>query len=321
MDHSASDSASSKQPDIDPATLLWNYELQRQNQILINHSNDLETRLEKAQTLVKKTMKSLRDTAIIIASFRPSQKDTMVEDNSRLRMLRRRIRRVLAPLKEHPEHEEEIEKTTILIDYIAELEKLNSMNEQFISESMVDSSDEDVASTTSDDSAEEYARGRSTTPRSQSQSPSTQSLNSQDATKQGFVLYTEGDPLSVEMKQNDQPLENYYRAVNTFRRKRKRLRQVDERVLIDAFIAGLDDDLQRRRMIHWMRSEGWTWAWLEHIVMFIIREEEYMVLQDYALAHRLEDGSVLFPDGSRHYRFAILAPITEEDLTPSEMSE
>jgi hypothetical protein len=48
-------------------------------------------------------------------------------------------------------------------------------------------------------------------------------------------------------------------------------------------------------------------------------EEEYMAKQEYAMDHQLEDGSVLFPDGERCYRFSYLPPITDEDLTSSDI--
>lgn len=127
--------------------------------------------------------------------------------------------------------------------------------------------------------------------------------------------------LSTVMQQNGRSLEDYYDAAYDYRRQQKRLGPIDEDLFIHMFLVGLDATLYRRRMAHWMKKEGWSWAWLEHIVMFIILEEEYMARQEFALAHRFDDGSVLLPDGSREYRFVILPPITEEDLTPSEASQ
>ena len=52
--------------------------------------------------------------------------------------------------------------------------------------------------------------------------------------------------------------------------------------------------------------------------MFLILEEAYFEKQEYAMAHQFEDGSVLLPDGTRKYRFVVLSPIAEEDLTSSD---
>ncbi|KAJ5668482.1 uncharacterized protein N7477_007052 [Penicillium maclennaniae] len=122
------------------------------------------------------------------------------------------------------------------------------------------------------------------------------------------------------MCQNERSLESYYDEANYLRRQSHPTRAEDE-ILVNAFISGCDDRLYRRRLDHAVRKGQRNWTRLSHEVQHLLNEEEYMENQKFALAHRNEDGSVLWPDGSVKHRFVAYLPFTEDDLTTSEDDE
>ncbi|KAJ5161202.1 hypothetical protein N7492_006594 [Penicillium capsulatum] len=297
---------------VSPTVLLWNYELQRENKGLMEDHATLQDRLTEAEKLTRRVTKCLEDLVTIVASLASTMNNTAHNDSSRLQALRSQLRHTLAPLAEYAEA---IEKNSFLTDCIADLEKLNHLPAGCILESATPLTNDARFNIVADSLLCTHSRASSTTSTSSSTS-------AQDSTgKSPAHAHAVQDMLSSVMQQNELSLEDYYDAAFHFRRRQKRLKRVNDDLFIDAFLAGLDNALYRRRMTHWMRKEGWSWAWLEHIVMFIILEEEYMAKQEFALAHKFEDGSYLLPDGSREHRFIILPPITEEDLTPSECSQ
>jgi hypothetical protein len=125
--------------------------------------------------------------------------------------------------------------------------------------------------------------------------------------------------LDAVMHQQGRPLADYFDAACDFRRDQIRLDQASDPLFIEAFLAGCDNNLYRRRLTHALRKNGWYWTWLTHEVQYLVLEQEYMDKQSYALEHVMPDGSFMWPDGTCKYRIAVLPPITEEDLTDSDL--
>lgn len=296
---------------VNPAVLLWNYELQRENKILTESSVKMQDQIAAAESLTERVTKSLEDLIVIVASLATTASNTSHSDKSCLEVIRSQLRHSLAPLAEYAEA---IDNSSFLADCISDLEKLNRLPSGSIIEAAAPSTENERFNIV----AESFLKPRSGAPSTVSAAPS---IDADDLTLESpTASFMEANP-SIVMQQCGRSLEEYYDAAYKVRRKQKRLKPVDDDVFIHLFLEGLDETLCRRRMTHWMKKEGWSWAWLEHIVMFLILEEEYMDRQDFALAHRFADGSVLLPDGTREYRFIMLPPITEEDLTPSEASQ
>ncbi|KAJ5111396.1 hypothetical protein N7532_001931 [Penicillium argentinense] len=126
------------------------------------------------------------------------------------------------------------------------------------------------------------------------------------------------EQLSVVMKQGGIPIADYFAIASHVCRIKQQTHPGTEMAIIDAFIAGIDNELYRRRMVHWLRKGRWNWEAVSQYVEILSREEIYLANQEYALQHQLEDGSVLLPNGSRSYRFTFLPPINDEDLTSSD---
>jgi hypothetical protein len=119
------------------------------------------------------------------------------------------------------------------------------------------------------------------------------------------------------MKQNNRSLETYYDEANYLRRQARPITTEDE-TMVKNFIEGCDDRLYRRRLTHALRNGDMSWTRLGHEVQHLLNEEVYLENQKYALAHRNEDGSVMWPDGSVRHRFIAYLPFTDSDLTTSE---
>ena len=293
-------SAPSGPPSVHPSTLLWNYELRRENNALATHAMETRKAMAESETVTRTLVECLNE-LIIIAHSIATAIDKKVEDgHHRQGVLRRQLQHIYRPLRQFKDTLRE--KITILNNCIGEIERLYNLPEgslSILSNSMTDDSKEQA-----DQSLDPDASTASTG----------QLIKTEDMSDEAVAEAH----LTAVMNQNGRSLDEYYDAAKDFRRQQRRLRNGNEALFIDAFIAGLEKNIYRRRIIHWLRKERWDWAWLEHIVMFIILEEEYFQKQDFALAHQFEDGSILLPDGSRQCRFVILSPITEEDLTPSE---
>lgn len=288
---------------IHPTALLWGYEMQRTNKELTTRLIATKAKVEENEALTRTISKCLNDLIVIVASITTELNNTGHGSHHRLRVLRRQLSHALSPLQDYAQAIDEKNKT--LINCIAELEEMFLAQPK--SSEARDAPDSKIHATTSAENQEletpqkaETAAGiRETTPRR---------LESQPMEAK----------LAAVMKQDKRPLEDYYESAKDFRRVQRRLRQDNEVLFIHAFIAGLDKTIYRRRIVHWLKKEHWDWAWLEHIIMVLILEEQYFEKQEYALTHRFEDGSVMLPDGTREPQFVILSPITEEDLTVSE---
>lgn len=291
---------------VHPTALLWSYEMQRTNRELTARLIDTKTQAEENEKLTRTLSKCLNDLIVIVASITTELNNTAHGSHHRLRILRRQLHHALEPLRHYALAIDEKNKT--LINCIAELEDMYNVtqvntHEAKYGDAQTNPNTADARMSSNNDTsliAEYSALLKETTIRSLATQPMEAKL-------------------AAVMKQDMRPLEEYYEEAKNFRRGQRRLRQDNEALFIHAFIAGLDKNIYRRRIVHWLKKEHWDWAWLEHIIMVLILEEQYFEKQDYALTHRFEDGSVLLPDGTREPQFVILSPITEEDLTDSEV--
>ncbi|KAI3139140.1 hypothetical protein CBS147326_2818 [Penicillium roqueforti] len=293
-------------------SLLWRYELDRQNEALT--TSLIATKEEMAVTennnLAMK--KCLNDLLVVVASIATVLASKTDGSHHRLRLLRRQLRHALEPLREYVEDKGKMNKP--LRTCITELERLYLPKESEHAALSNNAQDQTARSMEQSHARNIGAPGVSN--QTPTEGGSVLTINS--TANSAIASSTLQSVLAAVMKQNNRSIEEYYDAANDFRRQQKRLQQKNEGLFIDAFITGLDNDLYRRRIIHWLRKEGWNWPSLEHMVMFLLLEEEHFEKQEFAMAHQFEDGSVLLPDGTRKYGFIALSPITEEYLTSSD---
>ncbi|KAJ5549314.1 hypothetical protein N7513_006548 [Penicillium frequentans] len=298
-----------------PAHLLWNYELRRTNQILTERLLQTRRSVNEAEEVNDHLCECLNDLLGIMSSLMTTNTNSTGNDQYlELRKLQRQFKRTLKAVNKYTKATDE--KSDATINCISAFSLLLAK------------------------SKEKAAANKIPEPRIKSEPPEdtimTDAAQDQQTTRQctstpPFVKHEEKEEaltnaeieanLKAKMKQNGRPLELYFEGAKLYRIRMRAIRPNNDIDHIGSFLAGLDNNLYRRRIAHWLRQETYDWPWLEHIVLFILSEEEYFAKQDYALAHQSEDGSVLLPDGTRQRRFVILQPITAEDLTDSEVEE
>ena len=301
-----------------PLALLWSYEFRRQNGILTSRLLDIKDQLNATEQLNEWLSKVLNNLIVIIASMVTVVANRCDGAEHRIRLLHRLLGQALVPLYRYHTHFDLGNQT--LIDCIAQLEALHDLPAISFDGDQVNSAN---SPSTALSKASDSPSG---SPRSAHASAQTGHLRS------GSTTCSEDDEpvspaearealmtkLDAVMHQEGRPLEDYFDAACDFRRDQIRLRQADDALFIEAFLAGCDNRLYRRRLTHALRKNGWYWTWLTHEVQYLILEQEYMDKQSYALEHVMPDGSFMWPDGTCKHRIVVLQPITEEDLTDSE---
>ncbi|KAJ5289204.1 hypothetical protein N7478_002234 [Penicillium angulare] len=311
MEHS---SPTSSRPNPNPAQLLWSYERLRTNRALTTALVDAKGTYDESVELVNCLSKSLQECIIIIsaittfnnqASNPPASQDYQI-------VLKRLSKRALESLRAYATLPAYRSKT--LSQCVAELECL--CNDPDVRPSSPEPTDTEI----NEIIAESMWTPKPTITLTSSERDTPVKSESESTSELAGQPVTEYFPL---MKQGDHSLEKYFEAVRKIYI--SHCKQVESNRLlphfIQSFIYGLNEKIYRRRIIHALRKEGWTWAPFENMVEFIILEEEYFKHQDHAVQHRMEDGSVILPDGSRLDQFIELLPITEQDLTESEKED
>ncbi|KAJ5692616.1 hypothetical protein N7462_002039 [Penicillium macrosclerotiorum] len=291
-----------------PVSLLWSYELQRQNGILSSRLLDVKEELGASEKLTETLSKCLNNLIVIIASVATVLVSQSHTSKERLRSLHRQLANAIV-LFYNCKQEMYID-VDALSHCIAQLELLYNFPPTIFS------SDDFEAF----DSLSPYLTSLANAPLVASNASSNRVASMLDGqlSPAEITEITLAMKLEAVMKQEGRPLGEYFDAANEFRRHQQRLGQGNDTLFIEAFLAGCDNRLYRRRLTHALRRDGWYWTWLTHEVMFLILEQEYMDKQEYAIGHSLEDGIYQWPDGTYAYRFLNLPPITEEDLTASE---
>ncbi|KAJ6114552.1 hypothetical protein N7486_000330 [Penicillium sp. IBT 16267x] len=295
-----------------PSHLLWNYELRRTNQTLTSRLLQTKRTVDEAEEVNDHLCQNLKDLVGIMSSLITSNTTHAEGDQSReLRKLQRQFKRTLKAVKKYTKATDE--KSEEIITCITEI---NRLCKQLKEKAAANKTTETRIKT--EPPEDSIMAGTAQAQEAPWTLASTNPFIKEEEQEEALTnTAIELKPKS-EMKQNGRPLEFYFKKAKLYRCRMRAVQPNNNIDHIAAFLAGLDNNVYRRRIVHWLRQETYDWPWLEHMVLFIIFEEKYFAKQEYALAHQFEDGSVELPDGTRQYRFVILQPITEEDLTSSE---
>lgn len=304
-----------------PKTLLWNYQLARENSALAKSLIDVKAQLDKTENfarVLKKCLDELLDTVQSLAHIFQNEAKTD-DDKHQLLLLRRQLRHTLEPLCEYGKTL--VTRNKKMVKCIAALEGLEDLAKDMSADVETTTSDSGTPcpNPKSEDTGRFFSAAASPIPTTGHPTPS--KTKDKPATCKKSQPETEdptGSLFAAMMKQRNRTLEAYFDEANTYRRDHRPLLPNIEKALVTAFIAGCDDRIYRRRLTHSLRKKEFTWLWLTHEVQFLILEERYVEKQKFALAHQNKDGSVLWPDGSTRMRFMPLQPVTEDDLTPSD---
>ncbi|KAJ6112128.1 hypothetical protein N7523_008189 [Penicillium sp. IBT 18751x] len=280
-----------------PQALLWSYELRRENKILIEHIGEVESQLARTEKHSRSLEQYLKSLTNLVAALDHIKKSNNTYTEERLQYLREQLKNTVLPLCDSDQTL--ADKNKVLLKCIAELDTICSIPE---------------------DATPEASNYQPASVTDLEDSPATQSPMDIPTIHPPSWLNPEITMTLSSMSQNNRSLESYYDEANYLRRQSHSTRAEDE-ILVNAFISGCDDQLYRRRLDHAVRKGQRNWTRLSHEVQHLLNEEEYMENQKFALAHRNEDGSVLWPDGSVKYRFTAYLPFTEDDLTTSEDDE
>lgn len=297
-----------------PLALLWSYEFRRQNGILTSHLLNVKDQLNEREQLTELLSKFLNDLIVIIASMVTVFAVYYDGAEHRIRLLHRLLGQAMAPLYRYAANYDLGNQA--LVDCIAQLEALYELP------AFVFDGDEDDTATSLSSALSVASDGMPQSPRSahgQRAKFTTESDQHDDQLSPNEAREALAAKLDAVMHQEGRPLDDYFDAACDFRRDQVRLGQADDPVFIEAFLAGCDNNLYRRRLTHALRKNGWYWTWLTHEVQYLILEQEYMDKQSYALEHLTPDGLFMWPDGTPRHRIVVLPPITEEDLTDSDL--
>lgn len=297
-----------------PLALLWSYEFRRQNGILTSRLLDVKDQLNEREQLNELLSKFLNDLIVIIASMVTVLAGYSDGAEHRIRLLHRLLGQAMAPLYQYAANFDLGNQA--LIDCVAQLEALYELPVF-----LLDGDEVDIATSPSP-ALSAASDGMPQSPRSAhgGRAKSTNEIDhnddqiSPDEAREALTV-----KLDAVMHQEGRPLEDYFDAACDFRRDQIRLGQANDLVFIEAFLAGCDNNLYRRRLTHALRKNGWYWTWLTHEVHYLILEQEYMDDQSFALEHIMPDGSFMWPDGTYKHRIVALPPITEEDLADSDL--
>ncbi|KAJ5651938.1 hypothetical protein N7507_009364 [Penicillium longicatenatum] len=293
-----------------PGQLLWNYEFRRINQMLTARLLQTKRTVDEAEDVNELLCQSLKDlvgmmSSLMTTNTNPDQRDQSQE----VRKLQRQFKRTLNAVKKYTkatdEKSEAMLTCTTEINCLCKQLKEKEANKMTKTGIKLESPDDTISTDTAQPQ------------RTPGQSAPTNQYIKEKGQEEALSNAEIEHQLKTRMKQNGRCLEFYFEAAKLYRQRVRALQPNNTIDHITSFIAGLDNNLHRRRIVHWLRQEKYEWPWLEHLVRFIIFEEKYFAKQEYALAHQFEDGSVQLPDGTRQHRFVILQPITAEDLTTS----
>lgn len=304
----------------DPKSLLWTYQVSRENKALTDSLIQAKAQIDETETFAKTIKKCLDDLLATIKSLAHLvDKEAQTDDEKhQLLLLRRELQHTLGPLCEYGKTLVHRNKT--LVQCIAALEGL----EDLAKEMSPDGGDSPSGPGTPcpvriPEGAELFLSAHASPAAPTARSPGSVAKDNPTTPKQPQAKKDPIDPLfATIMQQRNRSLDEYFDEANAYRRQRRPLTPVIEKALVEAFLAGCDDQIYRRRLTHNLRKKEFTWNWLTHEVQFLVMEERYMEKQKFALEHQGEDGSVLWPDGSTRTRFVPLEPVTEDDLTPSD---
>ncbi|KAK5790233.1 hypothetical protein VI817_007520 [Penicillium citrinum] len=312
-----------------PTALLWNFELQREQRSLTQHLIEAKARVVETESLVEQLSSCLKDLTVIVASVATSLNDQTPQGQQRLLLLRSQLQDTVTPIYSNAKNI--VNRNEILLASIAKLRGLHHTLglERAIMKGPppgLEPNQEsgEINEKTCGSSPLTQALLQISHSRSDSHTTNEPEGNNPNKSAEPKILFKEqfSSKLNTMMNQNGRSIGEYFDAAHEFRRQSMRARGVNnDHTIIEAFLAGLDSNLYRRRFTHWLRKEHWTWDFVFHFAQILIMEEEYMAKQEYAMEHKFEDGSVLFPDGERSYRFSYLPPITDEDLTLSECDD
>ncbi|KAJ5965395.1 hypothetical protein N7481_012109 [Penicillium waksmanii] len=317
-----------------PEALLWKYELQREKRSLTEHMIEAKHQIEETEDLVTRLSRCLKDLTVIVASVATSLNDQTPQGQQRLRLLQTQLHEIVDPL--YQDGKTIVNRNESLLAAIATLRGIH--NTPNVVDTTITSRTppglsrpKGLAKPSTDPNRERPAsspltQALLTISRSQTDQNQTKETEPSLADKHAIaqILSRESFSKSVEkvIRQRGRPIGEYFDAAHDFRRRWSisihgsgPTSTNNDSYIIETFIEGLDSALYQRRFTHWLRHEHWTWNFVFHFAQILVMEEEYMAKQEYALDHKLEDGSVLFPDGERSYRFSYLPPITDEDLT------
>ncbi|KAJ5114927.1 hypothetical protein NUU61_000686 [Penicillium alfredii] len=325
--------ASSKEP----TTLLWAYELQRENKILAQHLDNANEQLEAGHDLSRVLHEHILTLSNIIDSIDSTLDNGSQSGSTEQKKSPGHLKRSYSPFHGYTQALER--ENSDISACIAHLESLHDSHQPLPGPAMI--TPPSSAGSKNNSSGHKSKRVRNSklprpsgnkttltqTPRVAAPPTPTpkraktidQSLNTDTAQPQspGTAKILEHTLLGV-LKQNGRTLQEYFEAAISVRDRSLRSKQGSDTALIKVFIAGCEKRVHRLRLKHSLRKDGWTWPWLTQHVNWLLMEEDYLEKQEFALVHQFEDGSVLWPDGSRRHRFIALPPITEEDFTSTD---
>lgn len=324
-------------PPVTPSALLWNFQMKREKRSLTQHIAQANLQIEETQELVAQLSTCLRDLTVIVASVATSLHDHTPQGQQRLRLLQTQLHDIVDPL--YKNGKTIVNRNENLLAAIAKLRGLH--NTANFNNTLTSSTPPGLKRPKGLEPHENPERERACTPlthtlltltqaRTDPYQPEEANTTVADKTAIAQILSREtfSKSLYKTLHQNGRPIGEYFDLAHEFRRRWMMSTTGStvtdtghDAMVIEAFLEGLDSCLLRRRFTHWLRKEHWSWNFVFHFAQVLVMEEEYMVKQAYALEHKLEDGSVLFPDGERSYRFSYLPPIEDDDLTSSDYDE
>ncbi|KAF3390419.1 hypothetical protein F1880_009302 [Penicillium rolfsii] len=254
---------------VSPLALLWSYEFRRQNGILTSRLLDVKGQLNEREQLTELLSKFLNDLIVVIASMVTVLADQSDGAEHRIRLLHRLLGQTVEPLCRYAAQVDLGNQA--LIDCIAQLEVLYELPVFPLGTEGIDSSTSpsSALSATSDGPPQSLRPVHDGCNESMTESGHKDDQISPDEAREALAL-----KLDAVMHQEGRPLEDYFDAACDFRRDQIRLGQSNDPVFIEAFLAGCDNNLYRRRLTHALRKNGWYWTWLTHEVQYLILEQE-----------------------------------------------
>jgi hypothetical protein len=292
-----------------PEALLWSYELSRQNKTLIEHIETVEKQLLTTEEHSRNLEQYLKSLTNLVTALDHIEGVNNIDTEERLLRLRQQLENIVLPLCDSDQTL--VKKNKALLKCITELETICNMPAGTSPTASIPQP-ASISVTESEDTPHSQPLLVNTRP-----IPAVIVPSPSPSLRLPSWLLPEITMTLETMKQNNRSLETYYDEANYLRRQARPITTEDE-TMVKNFIEGCDDRLHRRRLTHALRNGDMNWTRLGHEVQHLLNEEVYLENQKYALAHRNEDGSVMWPDGSVRHRFIAYLPFTDSDLTTSE---
>ncbi|KAJ5714853.1 uncharacterized protein N7483_012034 [Penicillium malachiteum] len=306
---------------VKPAQLLWTYELSRINDIMRSHLQAKKSEAENVGNLTRLLRTFTKDVMLLQISMNTTYGESACSRSQQLnhlypqfRLASKSAQDALTALQTalgHHENYHVIDQflgcMMDLVEVTRELYKVFTDNRETL-----------ARETQSEENAETKQSALECPHDLKSSDRTSPTIKTEEGDESKCSQFPSTPTIEDLQAQNGRSLEEYFKDAKTLRRKLRQSNEFDISSFISLFIDGLDKKIYRRRIIHILRKETWTWGWLKHMAIFIILEEQYFEKQAYALAHQQEDGSVILPDGTKQKRFVVIEPITEEDLSASE---